>query len=64
MKLGRLSTSSTFPPLCVAEGAGLKIIKVGHLAPFKVFSKDRFGEDVTIGKKNTIICFIVFEIKS
>ena len=50
MKLGRLGTSLAFPPMSVAEGAGLKIVKVGHLAAFKVFAKDRFGEDVTNGK--------------
>eukprot|EP00794_Sanderia_malayensis_P018206 gene18206-20024_t len=49
VKLGKLSTSSTFPPFSVAEGSGLNVIKVGHLAAFKVFAKDRFGEDVTVG---------------
>ena len=50
MKLGKLETSTTFPALSIADGPGLKIAKVGHIATFKVYAKDRFGEDVITGK--------------
>ena len=48
--LGRLETSATFPAFSVAEGGGVKTAKVGHCATFKVFAKDRFGNDVATGR--------------
>ena len=51
VKLGELETTMTFPALSVADGPGTKNAKVGHCALFKVYAKDRFGNDVTTGKQ-------------
>ena len=48
-KFGILTTSSTFPPLCTAEGKGCRSAKVGHHTEFLVIAKDRFGRRVTTG---------------
>ena len=49
-KMGYLSTSSSFPPLCLANGVGLQKAKVGHVTQFKLLLRDRFGEALDYGK--------------
>ncbi|XP_065070731.1 E3 ubiquitin-protein ligase TRIM71-like [Rhopilema esculentum] len=48
-KFGKLETSATFPAFSVADGSGIKIAKVGHVATFNIYAKDRFSADVMLG---------------
>ena len=52
-RLGQLQTSVAFPAFSVADGACLKIAKVGHYATFKVQAKDRFANKLQAGANKT-----------
>ena len=56
-KFGKLETSATFPAFSVADGSGIKIAKVGHVATFNVYAKDRFSEDIVLGKNENVLTF-------
>ncbi|XP_057317711.1 E3 ubiquitin-protein ligase TRIM71-like [Hydractinia symbiolongicarpus] len=48
-KFGILSTSDTFPPLCVAVGTGVTAAKLNHYTEFTLMAKDRFDNPIGRG---------------